>query len=99
MLPVFLFLYLLSFLSLYRLFVGPTFQDRILALSLVNSSIVLILCTLSVQRSASFYLDAAIVYALLSFGEIIVFVKLHRIQTRKTARWQPHSGDIPENLP
>lgn len=65
-------------MSLVRLVIGPTFQDRLMALSLVNTEIVLILAVLSVQRSASFFLDAAMVYALLSFGEIIAFVKIHR---------------------
>ncbi len=67
----------ISLISLYRLIAGPTFQDRMLSLSLVSVILVLMLCVLAVHLDQSFYLDIAMVYALLSFGEIVAFVKIH----------------------
>lgn len=67
----------IALISLYRLIAGPTFQDRLLSLSLVSVILVLMLCVLAVHSDQSFYLDIAMVYALLSFGEIVAFVKIH----------------------
>jgi multicomponent Na+:H+ antiporter subunit F len=68
----------LGFASI-RLIIGPTTEDRLLGLNMVSAHIVLILSFLAVEYGSSFYLDAAIVYALLSFTEIIAFVRFARI--------------------
>ena len=64
--------------SAYRLIVGPTRQDRLLALSLVSVEITLLLCIYAVVLGQSLYLDIAMVLALLSFAQITAFLKLHR---------------------
>ena len=69
-------------MSLYRLIAGPSFQDRLLGLAQTNVVLVLILCTLAVWWEQSFYIDIAILYALLSFGETTAFVKVHRRNRR-----------------
>lgn len=71
--------YLLAFLmlcSMYRLLKGPTFYDKLMSISLISVHIILIMCTVAVIYDKSFYLDIAIVYALLSFSEIVAFLKL-----------------------
>ncbi len=70
---------LITLMSSFRLLRGPSFQDRLMALSLVSSGIVLILCTLAVIENASYYLDIAMVYALLAFGEIVAFVRIRKL--------------------
>lgn len=77
------FLGLLLIPSTYRLFVGPTLQDRLLALSLVSVELTLLLCVYAVQLGQSLYLDIAIILALLSFAQITAFLKLHR--TRRSS--------------
>jgi len=75
-----IYLYFLSLLlipSTFRLFVGPTRQDRLLALSLVSVEVTLLLCIYAVHLGQSIYLDIAIVLALLSFAQITAFLKLH----------------------
>lgn len=59
----------------FRLVAGPTTEDRLLGLNIVSAHIVLILCMLAVEYGQSFYLDAAIIYALLSFSEVVAFVR------------------------
>ena len=73
-----LFLAILVVPSLYRLIAGPTLQDRLLALSLVSVELTMLLCVLAVQLNQSIYLDIAIILSLLSFAEIVAFLKLHR---------------------
>ncbi len=72
------FFCLLLIPSSYRLFVGPTLQDRLLALSLVSVELALLLCVFSVSMEQSMYLDIAIILVLLSFAQITAFLKLHR---------------------
>ncbi len=70
--------YVLAFLmlcSMYRLLKGPTFYDKLMSISLVSVHIILIMCTIAVIYEKSFYLDIAIIYALLSFSEIVAFLK------------------------
>ena len=61
--------------SLFRLIFGPTMEDRILAISVVSVMIILIICLYSVMYNQSYYLDIALVYALLSFAEVLAFAK------------------------
>lgn len=83
---VIIFLILLFCLSLYRLAAGPTFQDRLLGLSLASIILVLMLCVTAVMFSSSFYLDIAMIYALLSFGEIVAFVKVHHWRRKRSGQ-------------
>ncbi len=67
-------------LSCIRLVLGPTLQDRLLSLNMISSILILVLCCISLLYRKSFYIDAAIIYALLSFTEIIAFLRFYRIQ-------------------
>ncbi len=71
-------LFIFMFVSMYRIFVGPSFHDRLLGLNLVSVHVILILCFFSVLFDQSFYMDIAIIYALLSFSEVIAFLKLYK---------------------
>ncbi|TVQ98400.1 MAG: cation:proton antiporter [Spirochaetaceae bacterium] len=62
-------------LAAVRLVIGPTTEDRLLGLTMVSAHIVLILAMLAVEFGNSFYLDAAMIYALLSFTEVIAYVR------------------------
>ncbi len=64
---------------LYRLVRGPLLEDRLLALNIIAVLIILIMCYFSIMFEQSFYLDIALIYALLSFGEVLAFVKISYI--------------------
>ncbi|MGF3585423.1 MAG: monovalent cation/H+ antiporter complex subunit F [Thermoplasmatota archaeon] len=73
-----IFVYLLlitAILSSYRLFVGPTIQDRLVSLSCVSVILIIILVILSIHYNQTFYLDIAIAFLLLDFVGVIAFVK------------------------
>ncbi len=65
----------LAAMSGWRLFVGPSIQDRLLAANLISGQIVLMMCYFAVHEGRSFYLDVAMIFALLSFAEVIAFVR------------------------
>ncbi|SNR63529.1 cation:proton antiporter [Halorubrum vacuolatum] len=58
---------LLGLVVLYRVVVGPTTQDRVIAINVVGTTIVMVLALLSAGLDRPEYLDIAIVYALLNF--------------------------------
>jgi len=61
--------------ALFRLTTGPSLEDRILALNVVAIIIVLIISLYAITYKQGFYLDIALIYAILSFGEVLAFVK------------------------
>lgn len=60
---------------LYRLVKGPLLEDRLLALNVIAVLIILIMGYYALLYDQGFYLDVALVYALLSFSEILAVVK------------------------
>ncbi|TKX52422.1 monovalent cation/H+ antiporter complex subunit F, partial [Halorubrum sp. SP9] len=52
---------------LYRAVVGPTMQDRVLAVNVLGTNTVVILAILGAALGEPTFLDIALVYALLNF--------------------------------
>ena len=72
-------LIIFSFLSAYRVLIGPTLWDRLLGLNLVTSKLIIIIILMASLRMESFLLDMALVYALLSFiGIIFISIYIQR---------------------
>ena len=65
----------LSGLSLVRLIIGPSSEDRMIALSLVSSQVLSMLVLLAVKQSNALYLDVALVYAVLGYVGILAIAK------------------------
>jgi len=58
---------LASLAALYRVVDGPTMQDRVIAVNVVGTNIVVILALVGAVTDTPAALDVAIVYALLNF--------------------------------
>lgn len=57
----------LAFVLLYRVAVGPTTHDRVVAVNVIGTSIVIVIALLAAGLDRPEYLDIALVYALLNF--------------------------------
>lgn len=68
-------LVLLAFATTWRVLTGPTLPDRLLAGDLTIAIVTFILAVASVLGGSEFYLDAALVAALLAFTSTIVLAK------------------------
>ena len=73
-------LILLTTLSAYRIWLGPTIWDRLLGLNLSTSKLIMLIVLIATVRQESMLLDIAIVYALLGFVGI-TFLSIY-IQSR-----------------
>jgi len=60
-------LVLISLAVTYRLVRGPTMQDRVIAVNVIGSNIVVIIALVAAATGEESALDIAIVYALLNF--------------------------------
>ena len=60
---------------LFRLFLGPTPWDRLLAYNSASNRVAVLLATAGVVLKQSAYLDVAIVYAALSFLGVVILAR------------------------
>jgi multicomponent Na+:H+ antiporter subunit F len=66
---------LLAIMMLYRVVQGPTMQDRVLAVNVLGTNTVVILALLAAGLDEPWFLDIALVYALLNFLMTIAISK------------------------
>lgn len=57
----------ISVVLLGRILLGPTMQDRVIALNVVGSNVVVVIALLAGAMDFPSFLDVALVYALLNF--------------------------------
>lgn len=65
----------ISILSMFRVVMGPTPQDRLIGLNLALSQVLGILVVVAVKFDRSIYLDVALVYAILGFIGILAIAR------------------------
>lgn len=65
----------LMFACLARAVVGPTAIDRLLAINIIGTKTVTVIAVISYVFGEAFFLDAAIVYALISFLMTVTVAK------------------------
>ena len=65
----------LAIVMLYRAIAGPTTQDRLLAVNVLGTNTVVILALLAAGLDQPWFLDVALIYALLNFLMAIAISK------------------------
>ena len=64
----------LSILIIFlRLIVGPSIEDRIVALDLLSANAIAFIAVYSIQKNTTTFLDAGIILALLAFLSTVAF--------------------------
>lgn len=73
-----IFVYILFIAALfasYRMFVGPTIQDRLVSLNSVTIIFIIIMVFLSIAENNGFYLDIAFAFLFFDFVGMVAFTK------------------------
>ncbi len=65
------FLFFLIISSLTRLIKGPSFWDRLLALNIITSKIVIFLIFLSIEKELPYLFDMSLAYGILGIWSVI----------------------------
>ncbi|MCP4184303.1 MAG: pH regulation protein F [Hyphomicrobiales bacterium] len=73
-------------LALVRAFLGPTLFDRILAVNMFGTKIVLLVAVLGVVSDQSSFVDIALVYALINFIAMIAVLRFFEYERRTRER-------------
>ncbi|MCR5830404.1 MAG: sodium:proton antiporter [Lachnospiraceae bacterium] len=73
-------------LALVRAVTGKKPADRLVAVNMITTIVVMITIVLSVLLDESWLADIAAIYALISFVGVIVFSKLHISSVKKRAQ-------------
>lgn len=64
-----------TFFCLYRAVVGPSEADRVVSINIIGTKTVVIISLVSIVFHQEFFLDVALVYALISFVATIGIAK------------------------
>ncbi|MBN2287134.1 MAG: hypothetical protein JXQ26_09065 [Tissierellales bacterium] len=67
-------------LCVYRAITGPTQADRIIAINIIGTKIISIIIIVSFLLHESYFIDVALVYALISFSASIIISKVIKEQ-------------------
>ena len=62
---------------LFRAIKGPRITDRVVAINMIGSLVIIIICIFAIYLKESYLIDVAIVYAMLSFVATIVLSKVY----------------------
>lgn len=57
----------ISFFSLYRAYVGPSAADRVVAINVLTTKVVMLIVLLSMITGQDIFVDVALIYAMMGF--------------------------------
>lgn len=85
---------LLLLLCLWRAFRGPQVTDRIIAINVIGTMVVIVICILTLRLGEDYLTDVAMIYTLLSFLAVVALCKMYIGSWRKR-----HAGRRKEGKP
>jgi multicomponent Na+:H+ antiporter subunit F len=68
-------LVLLSFVGLYRAFVGPTAADRIVAINMISTKVTTTIVLIALVTKQGSYVNVALIYSMIGFLTTIAVAK------------------------
>lgn len=77
LLAVVIILAVLVFLCFIRALAGPTVADRIVAVNMIGTLVIMIIAVLAVMLEEGWLADIAAIYAMISFLAVVVLTKIY----------------------
>ena len=71
------FLAFLIILCLIRAIIGPTIADRVVAVNMMGTMVMVIIAILALIASIGYLVDICLIYAMLSFLAVVVLTKVY----------------------
>lgn len=68
---------ILILICLVRSMIGPTIADRIVAVNMIGTIVIMMIAILAIKLAEGFLVDVAIIYALISFLAVVVLTKVY----------------------
>lgn len=81
---------LVVFVCMVRAILGPRITDRVVALNMIGTLVVLMICVISYLLEEAFLVDVAILYALLNMLVVVILCRVankrhHELEEEKEA--------------
>lgn len=84
--------------SLVRSVLGPGISDRIIAVNMTGTMIIMIIAILSVFLDENYLVDVCLIYAMISFLGVVVLCKVYTGVYLQRKRMKADLGAIDDNL-
>lgn len=68
---------ILVFLSFIRAIRGPRIADRIVAINMIGTQVIVIICVLALMLDQGYLADVALLYAMISFLTVVLLCKVY----------------------
>lgn len=88
----------LIIVSLIRSVRGPRIADRIIAVNMIGTMVILILASLSVYLEESYLVDVCLIYAMISFLGVVVLCKVYTGVYLQKKQMQADLNAVEDNL-
>ena len=63
---------------LLRAILGPRFTDRLIAVNLVGTKTIILICVVAIYIGEQYVVDVALIYALISFLAVVVLTNVYK---------------------
>ena len=74
---IFIFLAILLLFCLIRAIKGPTIADRVVAVNMMGTIVMVVIAMLAVYMGEGYLLDICLIYAMISFLAVVVLTKIY----------------------
>ena len=74
---IFIFLAILLLFCLIRAIKGPTIADRVVAVNMMGTIVMVVIAMLAVYMGEGYLLDICLIYAMISFLSVVVLSKVY----------------------
>lgn len=61
---------------LVRAIIGPRIADRLIAINMMGTTVIIVICILTFLLNEGYLVDVAIIYAMLSFLAVVLLTKI-----------------------
>lgn len=90
-----IFLAVMTVLCLIRAIIGPRTADRIVAVNMLGTMIMVIIAILTLMLEEGYLADICLIYAMLSFLAVIVLTKVYMgVYREKKEQEEKHDGSV-----
>lgn len=65
------------FLCLIRAIIGPRIADRLVAVNMIGTMVIIMIATLAIVKGEDYLVDICLIYAMISFLAVVVLTKVY----------------------
>lgn len=80
-------------LCLIRAVIGPRIADRLIAVNMMGTMVMVIIALLAVIKNQGYLMDICLIYAMISFLAVVVLTRIYTGVYRESKEYENAKGD------